>query len=135
MKPWTPGTVAVRPLHAPPPLVARGFTRRRKQKTGDRVDQARLLSFFLSSPTVKTTVTCNQKKTHKQSVLVKFLDLFSSAFHPYLLHFLLSQVCSWGFAIFSSASGSWAVAGGDLDRSVMAAGRRYWLKKASSSGE
>jgi len=36
VKPWTPGTVAARPLHAPPPLEARGFTRRREQgrKTG-----------------------------------------------------------------------------------------------------
>jgi len=81
-------------FHAPP-----------QEKTGDKVDLVRLLSFFLSSPTVKITVTCNQKKTHRQSVLVNFLDLFSSTFHPYLLHFLLSQVCSWGFAIFSSVSG------------------------------
>ena len=103
-------------------------------KTGDIVDQAWLLSFFLSSLVVKTTVTCNQKKTHKQSVLVNFLDSFSSTFHHYLLHVLLSQVCSWGFAVFASASGSWAAAGGDLDRSVMVAGRRCWLKKASSSG-
>ena len=41
------------------------------------MDLAWLLSFFLSPPAVKTTVTCNQQKTHKQSVLVSFLDLFS----------------------------------------------------------
>jgi hypothetical protein len=41
-------------------------------KIGDRVDLVRLLSFFPSSPAVKITVTCNQKKTHKQSILVNF---------------------------------------------------------------
>jgi hypothetical protein len=114
------GTVAARLLHAPP-----SPTRRRKKNpaTGG-LD--RLLPLFFSSPAVKINVTCNQKKTHKQSVLVIFLDLFPSAFHPCLLHFLLSQVCSWGFVVFSSASGTWAAAGGDLDRSVMAAGRRCW---------
>ena len=67
------------------------------------MDQARLLSFFLSSP-------------HKQSVLVNFSDLFSFAFHHYLLHVLLSPVCSWGFAVYASASGRGAVAGGLLRR-------------------
>jgi hypothetical protein len=76
-----------------------------------------------------------QPKENAQAVgFSYFLDLFSSAFHPCLLHFLLSQVCSWGFAVFSSASGTWAAAGGDLDRSAIAAGRRCWLKKAGSSG-
>jgi hypothetical protein len=41
-------------FHAPP-----------QAKTGDKVDLVRLLSFFLSSPVVKITVTCNQKKTHR----------------------------------------------------------------------
>jgi hypothetical protein len=63
---------------------------------------------------VKITVTCNQKKTHRQSVLVNFLDLFSSAFHPYLLHFLLSQVCYWGFAVFSSVLGGRSGDGGSV---------------------
>jgi hypothetical protein len=36
------------------------------------VDLVRLLSFFLSLSAVKITVTCNQKKTHRQSVLVNF---------------------------------------------------------------
>jgi hypothetical protein len=102
-------------VHAPP-----------QEKTQQQGGLDRLLPLFFSSPAVKINVTCNQKKTHKQSVLVIFLDLFPSAFHPCLLHFLLSQVCSWGFVVFSSASGTWAAAGGDLDRSVMAAGRRCW---------
>lgn len=95
------------------------------------MDLAWLLSSFLSSPAVKTTVTCNQKKTHKQSALVKF---FRSVFHRYLLHVLLPPICSWGFAIFASASSDWAAAGGDLDWAVMAAGRRCWLKVSSSGG-
>jgi hypothetical protein len=106
--------------------VARGFTRRRKKNPATGGVWIDFFPLFFSSPAVKINVTCNQKKTHKQSVLVIFLDLFSSAFHPCLLHFLLSQVCSWGFVVFSSASGTWAAAGGDLDRSVMAAGRRCW---------
>jgi hypothetical protein len=110
-------------VHAPP-----------QEQPSNRGGLDRLLPLFFSSPVVKITVTCNQKKTHKQSVLVIFLDLFSSAFHPCLLHFLLSQVCSWGFAVFSSASGTWAAAGGDLDRSAIAAGRHCWLKKTGSSG-
>jgi hypothetical protein len=105
-----------------------------QEQPSNRGGLDRLLPLFFSSSAVKITVTCNQKKTHKQSVLVIFLDLFSSDFHPCLLHFLLSQVCSWGFAVFSSASGTWAPTGGDLDRFVMAAGRRCWLKKAGSSG-
>ena len=73
---WNSGSAL---LHAPPPLAARGFMRCRKQRQ-ETVDLFRLLSFFLSSPTVKINVTCNQKKTHRQSVLVKFLDLFQSSF-------------------------------------------------------
>jgi hypothetical protein len=48
-----------------------------------------------------------QPKENAQAVCFSyFSDLFSSAFHPDLLHFLLSQICSLGFAVFPSALGS-----------------------------
>jgi len=57
--------------HAPPSLAARGFTRRCKKLQAAGGSGA-ASSFFLSSPAVKITVTCNQKRTHRQSVLVNF---------------------------------------------------------------
>ncbi|KAJ7002560.1 LOW QUALITY PROTEIN: hypothetical protein NC653_007911 [Populus alba x Populus x berolinensis] len=65
-----------------------------------------------------------------------FVDLFSYAFHSNLLHFLLSQISSLGFAVFSSASGSlrrskcWAAIGGDGGRgwpSERDSGEGLWL--------
>jgi hypothetical protein len=64
------GTVAARLLHAPPSLAERGCTRRCQKNPATGVVW---IDFFPSSlPAVKITVTCNQKKTHKQSVLVIF---------------------------------------------------------------
>ena len=57
------------------------------------MDLAWLLSFFLSSPAVKITVTCNHKKTHnKQLILfISFLsDPFQSSFFSYGLLFFPS---------------------------------------------
>jgi len=65
VKPGTPGTVAARPLHAPPSLAARGFTRRR-ENAGSRGDPKRLpppLPFCTGGG----AVTCKTTKTQQHS--------------------------------------------------------------------
>ena len=63
-------------LHAPPSLVARGFTRHRwnSKTTGG---QSRLPLFF-PSPAVRITVTCKRRKTHKAVGFNFFLLVFGS---------------------------------------------------------
>ena len=96
---WTSGGASP---HAPPSLAARGFTRRRQQK--QEVGQARLLSFFLSSPAVKTTVTCKTKQTPQT---VGFILFFSFLFcFPFwsVSSFLAADPAMAGFG-----GRSWAV--------------------------
>jgi len=78
--------VAGRLLHTPPPLVARGFTRLRRERLV-WVDLAWLLLLFPSSPAVKITVTCNKSKTHKQQLILSFCFLFTICFLSLLLRF------------------------------------------------
>ena len=79
-------------------------------RTGNIVDLAWLLSFFLSSPAVKITVTCKHKKTHT-AVHFTFSFLSKSAF--FLLHFRSASGLFWIccvadrlllFILFSSVS-------------------------------
>jgi hypothetical protein len=59
---WVTETVAARLSHAPPPLAACGFMRRRK-KFQEQVGLAQLLLLFPSLPAVMATVTC-ERRTH-----------------------------------------------------------------------
>jgi len=88
--------VAARPLHAPPPLAARGFTHRhQKSKQTGRGGLQQPPPLFLSLPAVGNAVTCKTPRNanSKVSGSVSLLQIFSLLSSPF------------GFLFFPSSGG------------------------------
>ena len=97
---WSHKTVAARLLHTPPPLAARGFTRRR-QKTQASKGQSQLPPLFPSSPVWPAKHPKTQQAVDFSFSFLCFQICFSFSSSPFQIGFSL-QIGSFLFHSHSS---------------------------------
>ena len=102
-------------FHAPPPLAARGFTRRRRWRLQKPVDREPLPLLYLPAPAVRVTVTCKSPKIRKAVGFSFFLSGSQICLFPFRICFVL------GFAFFSASLFSVGCRPGHV-------GRRLWRR-------